>query len=180
RRSIPSSIAPPNSPVPRNATLAIADLPVESTPVPRVRRTLTLIVLLMALGPARGGRDGAGPNIARGELVEPRAHRSSFDRLRMSVSTALSYAPHYRDTAFAAVFQPRVLRWAGDPEGGAPFVEADPSHPDRVVGFDVEIAALLAGGVGRTPEFLNITFTSIDQSIARGDAEVGLSGIEDT
>src|SRR6185295_5130100 len=34
--------------------------------------------------------------------------------------------------------------------------------------------------VGRTPEFLNITFTSIDQSIARGDAEVGLSGIEDT
>jgi polar amino acid transport system substrate-binding protein len=73
-----------------------------------------------------------------------------------------------------------VLRWAGDPEGGAPFVEADPSHPDRVVGFDVEIAALLAAGVGRAPEFLNITFTSIDQSIARGDAEVGLSGIEDT
>ena len=78
------------------------------------------------------------------------------------------------------IAQPRVLRWAGDPEGGAPFVEADPSHPDRVVGFDVEVAALLAAGVGRTPEFLNITFTSIDQSIARGDAEVGLSGIEDT
>jgi polar amino acid transport system substrate-binding protein len=75
---------------------------------------------------------------------------------------------------------PRVLRWAGDPEGGAPFVEADPSHPDRLVGFDVEIAALLASGIGRTPEFLNIRFESIDQSIARGDAEIGLSGIEDT
>ena len=75
---------------------------------------------------------------------------------------------------------PREFRWAGDPEGGAPFVEADPSHPDRVVGFDVDVAALLAGGVGRTPQFLNITFTSIDQSIARGDAEIGLSGIEDT
>jgi polar amino acid transport system substrate-binding protein len=73
-----------------------------------------------------------------------------------------------------------MLRWAGDPEGGAPFVEADPSHPDRVVGFDVEVAALLAAGVGRTPQFLNIQFTSIDQSIARGDAEIGLSGIEDT
>ena len=33
RRSIPSTIAPPNSPVPRNATLAIASLPLESTPV---------------------------------------------------------------------------------------------------------------------------------------------------
>ncbi len=76
--------------------------------------------------------------------------------------------------------QPRVLRWAGDPEGGAPFVEADPSHPDRVTGFDVEIAALLAAGVGRISEFQNVTFTSIDQSIARGDADIGLSGIEDT
>ncbi len=73
-----------------------------------------------------------------------------------------------------------VLRWAGDPEGGAPFVEADPSHPDRVTGFDVEIADLLARGLGRSAEFLNISFTSIDQSISRGDADVGLSGIEDT
>ena len=73
-----------------------------------------------------------------------------------------------------------MLRWAGDPEGGAPFVEADPSHPDPVVGFDVEVAALLAAGIGRTPEFLNVTFRSIDQSIARGDADIGLSGIEDT
>jgi polar amino acid transport system substrate-binding protein len=73
-----------------------------------------------------------------------------------------------------------VLRWAGDPEVGAPFVEADPSHPDRVTGFDVEIAGLLAAGVGRTAEFQNVTFRSIDQSIARGDAEIGLSGIEDT
>ena len=80
----------------------------------------------------------------------------------------------------SAAGPPRVLRWAGDAEGGAPFVEADPSHPDRVAGFDVEIAALLAAGLGRTPEFLNVTFTSIDQSIARGDAEIGMSGIEDT
>jgi len=76
--------------------------------------------------------------------------------------------------------QPRELRWGGDPEGGAPFVEADPSRPDQVVGFDVEIADLLARGLGRTPRFVTITFTSIDQSIARDDAEIGLSGIEDT
>src|SRR5207253_2608137 len=75
---------------------------------------------------------------------------------------------------------PNVLRWAGDPEGGAPFVEADPSHPDRVTGFDVEIADLLARGLGRSAAFLNITFTSNDQSIARGDADIGMSGIEDT
>jgi polar amino acid transport system substrate-binding protein len=80
----------------------------------------------------------------------------------------------------AAAAQANVLRWAGDSEGGAPFVEADPSHPDRVVGFDVEIAGLLARGLGRAPQFVMVTFTSIDQSIARGDADIGLSGIEDT
>jgi polar amino acid transport system substrate-binding protein len=79
-----------------------------------------------------------------------------------------------------AAAQPRELRWAGDPEGGAPFVEADPARPDTVVGFDVEIADLVAGKLGRTPHFVNITFTSLDQSIARGDADLALSGIEDT
>jgi polar amino acid transport system substrate-binding protein len=72
------------------------------------------------------------------------------------------------------------FRWAGDPEGGAPFVEADPAKPDKLVGFDVEIADLIARGLGRRASFVNITFTSIDQSIERGDAEIGLSGIEDT
>jgi polar amino acid transport system substrate-binding protein len=82
--------------------------------------------------------------------------------------------------SLAAADAPRQLVWAGDPEGGAPYVEADPAHPDRVVGFDVDVADLIARGLGRSPRFVNITFTSIDQSIERGDADIGLSGIEDT
>jgi polar amino acid transport system substrate-binding protein len=82
--------------------------------------------------------------------------------------------------AATASAQTPAFRWAGDAEGGAPFVEADPSHPDTVVGFDVDIANLLARALGRKPQFVMITFTSIDQSIARGDADIGLSGVEDT
>ena len=82
--------------------------------------------------------------------------------------------------AFAAPQAQREFVWAADPEGGAPFVEADPARPDRVVGFDVEVAELIARGLGRTPRFLNITFYSIDQSVTRGDADLGLNGIEDT
>jgi His/Glu/Gln/Arg/opine family amino acid ABC transporter permease subunit len=82
--------------------------------------------------------------------------------------------------ALAPADAPRAFRWAGDPEGGAPFVEADPAHPERVVGLDVDIATLIARRLGRAPQFINITFTSLDQSIARGDAEIGLSGVEDT
>jgi polar amino acid transport system substrate-binding protein len=72
------------------------------------------------------------------------------------------------------------FRWAGDAEGGAPYVEADPADPSRVVGFDVEVAELIARALGRQPQFVEVAFASIDQSIARGDADIGLSGLEDT
>jgi polar amino acid transport system substrate-binding protein len=75
---------------------------------------------------------------------------------------------------------PRELRWAGDPEGGAPYVQASPSDPSKLEGFDVEIADLLARSLGRTARFVFISFAQIDQSVARGDAEIGFSGIEDT
>ena len=55
-----------------------------------------------------------------------------------------------------------------------------PSDPSRVVGFDVEVAELIARGLGREPRFVEVAFASIDQSIVRGDADIGLSGIEDT
>jgi polar amino acid transport system substrate-binding protein len=71
------------------------------------------------------------------------------------------------------------LRWGGDAEGGAPFVEADPNDPNQLVGFDVEIAELIARELGRTPQFVQVQFTSLDQSARRGDFDIGLSGIED-
>jgi len=75
---------------------------------------------------------------------------------------------------------PGDLRWAGDPEGGAPYVQASPSDPSGLEGFDVEIAGLLARHLGRGPRFVFVSFAQIDQSVARGDADIGLSGIEDT
>lgn len=81
----------------------------------------------------------------------------------------------------AATAQPAVeLRWGGDAEGGAPFVEADPNDPARVVGFEVDVAQLLAAGLGRSPRFVQVAFTSLDAAAARGDFDVGLSGVEDS
>ena len=82
--------------------------------------------------------------------------------------------------ARVAAQEPATLRWAGDAEGGAPYVEADPADPSRIVGFDVEIADLIARALGRKAQFIEVAFASIDQSIARGDADIGLSGLEDT
>jgi polar amino acid transport system substrate-binding protein len=73
-----------------------------------------------------------------------------------------------------------TLRWGGDSEGGAPFVEADPANPAIVRGFDVEVAELVARALGRTPQFVQVAWASIDASVARGDFDIGLSGMEDT
>ncbi len=75
---------------------------------------------------------------------------------------------------------PGELRWAADPEGGAPYVEADPADPARVQGFEVDLAALVARATGRTPRFVTVAYASIDQSVVRGDADLGLNGLEDT
>lgn len=79
-----------------------------------------------------------------------------------------------------AVAQQEELRWGGDAEGGAPFVEADPNDPSRLVGFEVEIADLIARELGRVARFVQVGFTTIDASAVRGDFDIGLSGIEDT
>lgn len=71
------------------------------------------------------------------------------------------------------------LRWGGDAEGGAPFVEADPSDPSKTRGFDVEIAGMIAEGIGRRPKFVQVAWASIEQSVERGDFDVGMSGLED-
>ena len=74
-----------------------------------------------------------------------------------------------------------VLVWGGDAEGGAPFVEADPANPSRVRGFDVEVAERIARGLGRrSARFVQVQWSSIDQSVERGDFDIGMSGVEDT
>src|SRR5215212_4766372 len=82
--------------------------------------------------------------------------------------------------SLAARADEAVLRWGGDAEGGAPFVEADPNDPEKVRGFDVEVAEEIAKGLGRKPRFVQVQFSSIDQSVARGDFDIGMSGVEDT
>ena len=80
----------------------------------------------------------------------------------------------------AASAQTPPLRWGGDAEGGAPFVEADPADPTRVRGFDVEVAGMIGRGLGREPGFVQVAWGSILQSVERGDFEVGLSGLEES
>jgi polar amino acid transport system substrate-binding protein len=97
-------------------------------------------------------------------------------RFARAASVALLFAG-----ALPAWAQDRLeLLWGADAEGGAPFVEADARDPSVVVGFDPEVAQLIAEGLGRRARFLQVAFTGLDASAARGDFDIGLGGVEDT
>ena len=114
-------------------------------------------------------------------MTQPRARLGPFLLGIVRPAIALLLAA---GVAVCAAAQPPApageLRWGGDPEGGSPYVEADPLDPSRVVGFEVDVAALIASKLGLTPRFQPVQFASIDASVKRGDFLIGLGGIEDT
>ena len=72
------------------------------------------------------------------------------------------------------------LRWAGDLQGGEPYVYRDPADPARLEGFEVEIARGLARRLGVRDRFVQNDWSNLLPSLARGDFDVALNGIEDT
>ncbi|MFN2598816.1 MAG: substrate-binding periplasmic protein, partial [Pyrinomonadaceae bacterium] len=73
-----------------------------------------------------------------------------------------------------------ALRWGADPSGGAPYVYADPSHPDTYIGYEVEIADALAKAMGRRAVFVPTDWETIVQALQRGAFDVVLDGLEPT
>jgi len=75
----------------------------------------------------------------------------------------------------------RELRWAATPKAARRTSKPNPNDPSRVVGFDVEVAQLLAAGLGREARFIQVRLHQHRlPRPARGDFDVGLSGIEDS
>ena len=61
------------------------------------------------------------------------------------------------------------LRWAGDLQGGEPFVFRDPRDPAKLVGFEVEIARGLAARLHVSDRFVQSTAKRI---VAREDGRI--------
>ncbi len=53
-----------------------------------------------------------------------------------------------------------VLKWGADQEGGGPFVYPSESDPDRLVGFEVELAELIAAEIGVRQSSVRVSGTS--------------------
>jgi len=72
------------------------------------------------------------------------------------------------------------LRWAGDLQGGEPYVFRDPRDPSRLIGFEKELADALASRLGVRAAFVQNDWSNLVPSLERGDFDVILNGLEDT
>jgi polar amino acid transport system substrate-binding protein len=72
------------------------------------------------------------------------------------------------------------LRWAGDLQGGEPYVFRDPRDPSKLVGFELELAQALAKELHVRETFVQNEWSNLVPSLERGDFDVILNGLEDT
>lgn len=94
----------------------------------------------------------------------------------MGLSCERARAP----SALARVRAAGVLRWGGDLQGGAPYVYEDPDRPDRIKGFEVDLADALARELGVRAAFTQNDWTALIPSLERGTFDVVLNGLEVT
>jgi polar amino acid transport system substrate-binding protein len=73
-----------------------------------------------------------------------------------------------------------VLRWGADIQGGEPYVYSDPAQPDKLIGFEVEIAESLARRLGVKAEFVQISWPNLVPGLERGDYDIAMNGLEHT
>ena len=70
------------------------------------------------------------------------------------------------------------LRWGADAQGGAPYVFQDPMDPNRLIGFEVDLAGELAKKMGMEPHPVHGAWDKLLELLARGDFDIALNGIE--
>ena len=73
-----------------------------------------------------------------------------------------------------------VLRWGGDSASGAPYVFQDPKDPSKVIGFEVDVADLIAVELGMKAQFVQNQWDSLIPGLKRGDYDAVINGLEIT
>ena len=70
------------------------------------------------------------------------------------------------------------LVWGADQEGGGPYVFPDPADPSRVIGFEVDLAGLLAAELGVKSQFSQGDWNTLPELLRSGSIDIILNGYE--
>src|SRR6478752_7178885 len=92
----------------------------------------------------------------------------------------LAFLPIVLMASLARSATPRLLRWGGDSASGAPYVFQDPKDPAHVIGFEVDVANLIAKSMGTKALFVQNQWDSLVPGLKRGDYDCVINGLEIT
>lgn len=76
------------------------------------------------------------------------------------------------------VLQRGILIWGADQEGGGPFVYPSAADPNKLEGFEVDLAQVLADSIGVRPQFQQGQWEKLPDLMERGDIDIVLNGYE--
>ncbi len=74
----------------------------------------------------------------------------------------------------------KILRWAADAEGNAPYIIPDPQNPTEYIGFEVDIANAIATEIGMKAEFVQNQWDGLIPGLQNRNYDVAINGIEIT
>ena len=70
------------------------------------------------------------------------------------------------------------LRWGADAEGGAPYTYPDPQNPQKIIGFECELADALAAKLGVKAKMVQNQWDQLIPALERGNFDIVLNGLE--
>lgn len=73
-----------------------------------------------------------------------------------------------------------VLSWGADAEGGAPYVFPDPKAPEKLTGFEHDLADALAAKLGVKATMVQNEWDQLIPGLERGNFDIILNGLEIT
>ena len=89
----------------------------------------------------------------------------------IAILLALTMSPVRGDT-LDSIRQRGKLVWGADAEGGGPYVYADPGNLDQMIGFEAELANLLARELAVQSEFAQGAWDTLPALLKTGEIDV--------
>jgi polar amino acid transport system substrate-binding protein len=86
--------------------------------------------------------------------------------------------PAFAADHLAEIKRHGVLLWGADAEGGAPYVYPDPQHPERLAGFEYDLADALAAKLGVKAKMVQNQWDQLIPALERGNFDILLNGLE--
>lgn len=76
--------------------------------------------------------------------------------------------------------RPGLLQWGADYVSGAPYVFKDPTNPNSLVGFEVEIAVAMAALMNIQQTQVEVCYSNLEQALSANQIDMVMNGWEKT